>query len=687
MAINTQKLLPSSRGSSIVKAKITRIPADKISISGKKGKSFEIKTKVIEIDKILKGTLAANKKELSDKKKEIQETKREKGEKKLEEKSVKKKGKKKSLQLPKMGFFDRIKNFVGNIFLGFLAVRLIDFLPQLEFLIPKIGTALDWFSDAVIGFLDGFGTFLVKVEDAYLWTEDYIKDKFGEDALKNFQGFVSKLEQFLNLSLIIGMATAAIGSKLKSDKKDKKPRVKKPKIKFKPSSTKASRKRYQRRFGADAAKKKFKGKVRPNVFQRVFKGIRNKYDSAVGAVGNQFKKIGKATQELLVRRLVDPIRPVLDPIVKTAQSIGDNLIKRLQSIPGIGSALKKAGMNSLADAPKLAAKFGAKALPIIGGIFNLLFAYDRFANGDATGGIIETISAALDFSGVGAPLSMALDAYMFTRDLFPETFIGAEDNIIDNLRLTGLKNKVSEMTKKLPDLSDIVKMMSGDKDKGGVPSTPVNPDVTKSASNLSGELGKYIQSKLSSPKDYQAITEHPDFGGVRGRHAKNSYHYSGRAIDIGAWDYEQGPILNVIKEFSEKRGINPVELIHAGNDPKGHGDHVHVAYAKGGFIDGLTFAMLGEKGREFVFDADTTKALEDNVPGFLSALNKADYNSAMAVLRNYASYEGNQIQIIPVPVPVGGSSGTQSQGSSMVSMSGGVVMKESDWKESLYMGG
>ena len=62
MAISTQKLLPSTKGSAIVKAKTTSISADKISVSSKKGKTFEIKTKVIEIDKILKGTFTAKKK-------------------------------------------------------------------------------------------------------------------------------------------------------------------------------------------------------------------------------------------------------------------------------------------------------------------------------------------------------------------------------------------------------------------------------------------------------------------------------------------------------------------------------------------------------------------------------------------------------------------------------------------------
>jgi len=86
--------------------------------------------------------------------------------------------------------------------------------------------------------------------------------------------------------------------------------------------------------------------------------------------------------------------------------------------------------------------------------------------------------------------------------------------------------------------------------------------------------------------------------------------------------------------------------------------------------------MFMNKGKpEFVIDADSTQALEDNFPGFLAALNKADYNGAIGVLRNYASYESmGGIQYIPVPIPVATPSASVSEKSSTMisdSMSGG----------------
>ena len=93
----------------------------------------------------------------------------------------------------------------------------------------------------------------------------------------------------------------------------------------------------------------------------------------------------------------------------------------------------------------------------------------------------------------------------------------------------------------------------------------------------------------------------------------------------------------------------------------GHGD---LAYARGGFTKAMAHrALLGEKGREFVIDADSTAALEAQVPGFLYDLNKAKGREAVNVLRAYASYESgaDETVVIPMPAMAGGSSGSGSK--------------------------
>ena len=90
--------------------------------------------------------------------------------------------------------------------------------------------------------------------------------------------------------------------------------------------------------------------------------------------------------------------------------------------------------------------------------------------------------------------------------------------------------------------------------------------------------------------------------------------------------------------------INPTGLLKA-------------AYEKGGeTLDGPHMALIGEKGKEFVIDADSTAAIEGTFPGFLAALNEAKYNDAIRVLRNFVSYEQPyaepEVQYIEVPVEV-----------------------------------
>ena len=63
--------------------------------------------------------------------------------------------------------------------------------------------------------------------------------------------------------------------------------------------------------------------------------------------------------------------------------------------------------------------------------------------------------------------------------------------------------------------------------------------------------------------------------------------------------------------------------------------------------------MLGEQGKEFVMDADSTKSIDRKAPGFLMALNKASAAEVSDVLNSYASYEGTagRERLVPVPIP------------------------------------
>ena len=96
---------------------------------------YTIRTKVIEIDKLLKGTLAAEKVQQKKERKQKEVEQRAQQETKLEKKD--KDGEKESPKslIPKLSFLDGIKKFLGDVLMGWLTFRLIEFLPQIILLI------------------------------------------------------------------------------------------------------------------------------------------------------------------------------------------------------------------------------------------------------------------------------------------------------------------------------------------------------------------------------------------------------------------------------------------------------------------------------------------------------------------------------------------------------------------------
>ena len=187
---------------------------------------------------------------------------------------------------------------------------------------------------------------------------------------------------------------------------------------------------------------------------------------------------------------------------------------------------------------------------------------------------------------------------------------------------------------------------------------------------IAGELGHYMKSKKGTLPVTGSIHRHPEHPSwSKSGHSTNSYHYSGRALDIGGWSPsspkgggadEQAPVLKALLAWNKQKGVKPVELIHGSpayknvgsyrKHPDSHHHHVHVAYQEGGeTLGGSHLATLGERGKEFVIDADSTAAMQDTFPGLLSALNKADYDDTIKVLRNYAHYELGATQNVDVP--------------------------------------
>lgn len=155
---------------------------------------------------------------------------------------------------------------------------------------------------------------------------------------------------------------------------------------------------------------------------------------------------------------------------------------------------------------------------------------------------------------------------------------------------------------------------------------------------------------------------------------------------MGGYTREQGPILAAIAEFNRMKGVKPVQLLHGGNEPRNHSDHVHVAYARGGETLGYPhLATLGEEGKEVVVDADSAGPAKN----MLLAINQAKgYKGVMQAIQQYAPYDALAPQTIIMQsqqVPSGDYDSGSESGGGMLAMFGGA--EESNSFDALYIGG
>jgi hypothetical protein len=834
-----QKQEGKKSGALAIRPKTTLIPASVVKASdtkttsvGSDGILVTIYKKVVEIDKLLKGTLAEEKALANVETKKRQKSIRDEKEGKLEKKKTKEEKKSEKLSLPKIGFFDRIKKFITSIITGFILQKLVDFGPEkLEGIILAINSGLDVAVDLIIGIVDAAGTFLKWGQDAYDATKGWLGDTFGEGAASTFEGFMSNLNKAFNLIGIIALGVAAIDPfDMFGDKKNKKPKldkkgrdvnkrkqIKKDFDKIKKENPNLSKKdalaRAERQnrdvkkrdkvkkefdkirkdnpkisrpdalkqatqavdapkpkgfFGrlVSGAKSAVKSAVRNtgkglnylsggqlgkfgNVLQNQYKNastfaknqydrvtstasrLKGKFDGGMKSIQNKLGSLAEGAKKLVLQKIIDPLMPFIEPIIKRVKGIGDKLFKTLSRIPGFDSIAKVFKKFGGMGSKQLGKKIGPKLLPVIGGIFNLLFAYDRLADGDSTGALIETVSAGLDLlplmigpaGATGPHFSMALDAYMFARDFVP-AIQEKETEIINGMGLGGLKGMLDTAGAKLPNLGEILgKITGGDTStqSTGAGTTPVvaGSDETGLAdgagANVTGASGKGMKTgpagydRIGAGAAYHVDTKFHQSMGINGMISAmdkmaDAYTARNKEIVFSGQGYARSKSYKSDLDPAEKKklmqsaidahshssfmraeGFKPFDyyipdisankdLYHSSTEgaeillPEmggetrvgsayggygksaeifdtsgklvaltGHGD---LHYSKGGFTkSGAHKITVGENGREFVLDADSTAAIERVFPGLLSAANKAKGEAAINALKNYASYE------------------------------------------------
>ena len=79
------------------------------------------------------------------------------------------------MKLPETGIFGWIKNFIGNILMGYFAVRLIKYLPQIMDLLKGLGRVVEFVTDVGMFLVDGIASFINFAYNVYDGTRNIFK--------------------------------------------------------------------------------------------------------------------------------------------------------------------------------------------------------------------------------------------------------------------------------------------------------------------------------------------------------------------------------------------------------------------------------------------------------------------------------------------------------------------------------
>ena len=165
---------------------------------------IRIKSKVIAVDSILKGTVAAEKARKDRQRKAQEQADAAAAESNLEGKKKKKKGPNLKSLVPKvaMNAFQKLVNFFQTIVLGYVTIQLLPLLPQLLKFVKGLSGVVDWFLDIGLGLLTGLTTLVDWGYKLYDMGMGALKNAVGEEGAKKIESFMGVVKDLVSGFLI-----------------------------------------------------------------------------------------------------------------------------------------------------------------------------------------------------------------------------------------------------------------------------------------------------------------------------------------------------------------------------------------------------------------------------------------------------------------------------------------------------
>lgn len=274
-----------------------------------------IREKVVKVEDILKKSIKINLKKIELTRKKEETEKRKNKESKLEKKKDKKSIGLPKVPIPGMSLIDRIKQFLGTIFTGFLVLKLYKLLPKLIEFVGFIQPVTDFIMNFSAGMFDKFVWAIdtgYKIVDG---AQSKMKELFGDEGERKFKEFTSTFTNFMNLAIIAGMATMGGQDPLRDRRFDGPQRRGYDRSGRRSSRT--AQQRYRQRFGDRRFEERFgrrnldrlKGKPRPRpgsvdpLSGGLQKGVTRIAGKKVGRIAGRLPIVGPLI-DFGIRRLI-----------------------------------------------------------------------------------------------------------------------------------------------------------------------------------------------------------------------------------------------------------------------------------------------------------------------------------------------------------------------------------------------
>ena len=205
---------PSKGGALAVRPTTSLVPSpggDVQKFTGREGEYgsvednvIRIKSKVIAVDSILKGTVAAEKARKDRQRKAQEQADAAAAESNLEGKKKKKKGPSLKKFVPKvaMNAFQKLVNFFQTIVLGYVTIQLLPLLPQLLKFVKGLSGVVDWFLNIGLGLLTGLTTLVDWGYKLYDMGMGALKNAIGEEGAEKLTSFMSGLKDLVSGFLV-----------------------------------------------------------------------------------------------------------------------------------------------------------------------------------------------------------------------------------------------------------------------------------------------------------------------------------------------------------------------------------------------------------------------------------------------------------------------------------------------------